>query len=84
MSAGTRAVLISLWVLATGLAAVFLEVESVRGGARVRQLLEERDARLETVRRLELRYNRMLCPDLLEKDLSHWDGGWQKELHPGK
>ena len=84
MSAGTRAVLISLWVLVTGLGAVFLEVESVRTGARVRLLLNERDTRLEAVRRLELRYNRMLSPDLLEKDLSHWDGGWSKKLYLGQ
>jgi hypothetical protein len=69
MTASLRAFLISLWVLGTGLLAVDLEVENVRSGVRIRQLLLERDARLERVRRLEMRYNRMVSPDLLEKKL---------------
>ena len=69
MTASLRAALISFWVLGTGLLAVDLEVENVRCGVRIRQLMLERDARLERVRRLEMRYNRMVSPDLLEKKL---------------
>jgi len=69
VTASLRAFLISLWVLGTGLLAVDLEVENVRSGVRIRQLLLERDARLEKVRRLEMRYNRMVSPDVLEKKL---------------
>lgn len=69
MTASLRAALISFWVLGTGLLAVNLEVENVRCGVRIRQLLLERDSRLERVRRLEMRYNCMVSPDLLEKKL---------------
>jgi hypothetical protein len=69
VSATVRAALIAAWVLAIGLAAVYLEVENVRTGARTRDLLLERDARTERVRRLEMRYNRLVSPDLLEKGL---------------
>jgi hypothetical protein len=74
MAPGPRAALIALVVMAIGLAAVYLEVEQVRAGARIRQLFLQKDAALESVRRLELRYNRMLSPDLLEHDLRDWDG----------
>ena len=69
MSAGVRAILISFWVLVIGLTSVSLEVEEVRSGARVTELLLKEEDLLEEVRLLELRYNRMLSPDLLQKDL---------------
>ncbi len=69
MTATTRAAWISLWLVVIGLAAVWLEVEKVRAGARIRDLMIERDARIERFRRLELRFNRMVSPDLLEKGL---------------
>jgi len=69
MTAAARAGFISLWVLGVGLLAVHLEVEHVRSGKRLRDLLIERDAQLESFRRLEMRFNRMVSPDLLEKAL---------------
>ena len=69
MTATTRAAFISLWVLAVGLAAVYLEIENVHSGVRIRELMIERDHRLERFRRLEMRFNRMVSPDLLEKRL---------------
>jgi hypothetical protein len=69
MTAATRGGIVSLWILASGLATVGLEVENVRAGARIRDLLLERDASTERVRRLEMRYNRMVSPDVLEKEL---------------
>jgi hypothetical protein len=69
MTPGLRAVLIAAWVLAIGLIAVLFEVDELRGGARVRRLVLQEEDLLEDVRLLELRYNRMLSPDLLDKDL---------------
>jgi hypothetical protein len=69
VSAAVRAVLIAAWLLAVGLAAVWLEVENVRSGARTRDLLRERDVRMEKLRRLELRYNGLVSPDVLERRL---------------
>jgi hypothetical protein len=69
MTAAARASFISIWILVVGLLAVTLEVENVRAGARIRDLQVELDAGTERVRRLELRYNRLLSPDLLEREL---------------
>ena len=69
MTAAARGALISLWLLAVGLVAVYLEVEETRRGVRIRHLLIERDLRLEKIRRLELKYNTMVSPDLLEERL---------------
>ncbi|HZN58464.1 MAG TPA: hypothetical protein VFD71_10360, partial [Planctomycetota bacterium] len=69
MTAATRALLVSFWILAVGLTAVLLEVEDVRAGVRIRSLLIEKDSRIERFRRLELRFNRMASPDLLQKRL---------------
>jgi len=48
---------------------VNLETERIRIGHRIHDLLGQRDKLIERVRRLEVRYNRMVSPDLLEKDL---------------
>jgi hypothetical protein len=69
MTATTRAAFISAWILGVGLLAVHLEVQHVRSGARIRALLIERDARVESFRRLEMRFNRLISPDLLTKNL---------------
>jgi len=69
MSATVRAALIAAWLLAVGLATVYLEVENVRSGARTQDLLLQRDVRMEKLRRLELRYNHLVSPDLLERRL---------------
>ena len=69
MTAAARSTLISAWILLVGLGAVFLEVENVRSGVRIRDLLREKEARMEKLRRLEMRFNHMASPDLLEKSL---------------
>ena len=69
MSSWLRAGCIALAVLGIGLAAVYLEVEGVRCGTRVRQLMLEKEASVERVRTLQARYNRLLSPDVLERDL---------------
>jgi len=69
MTATARAALMSIWILVVGIAAVHLEVENTRSGVRIRDLLLEKEARLERIRRLEMRYNRMVSPDLLERRL---------------
>ena len=69
MTAAARAALISFWILAVGLAAVGLEVEKVRSGVKIRNLFLDRDARVERFRRLEMRFNHMASPDLLERKL---------------
>ncbi len=69
MTAAARAGLVSFWILAVGLTAVFLEVENVRAGVRIRSLMIDRDARVERFRRLEMRFNHLASPDLLEKRL---------------
>ena len=69
MSATVRAALISIFLVAIGLAAVHLEVEQTRRGVHLRELLKARDTSLEAIRRLETRYNRLVSPDLLEKRL---------------
>lgn len=69
MNGVVRAALISLCVLVVGLVAVHLEVENMRRGIRIRDLLRSRDAGLERIRRLEIRYNRMVSPDILEQRL---------------
>jgi hypothetical protein len=69
MTRTVRAALISIFILCVGLAAVHLEVEHMRSGARIRALLQERDRGLERIRRLEVRYNRMVSPDVLQERL---------------
>jgi hypothetical protein len=69
VTAATRAAMICAWILAVGLSAVWLEVENVRAGVSIRNLMIERDAHVERFRRLEMRFNRMASPDLLEKKL---------------
>jgi len=70
VSMTTAVILLAGWFLATGLTAVYFEVETVNCGARVQGLLKERDALIDEVRRKELKYNELLSPDVLERDLS--------------
>lgn len=67
MTATVRAAFVSACLLVIGLAAVHLEVETTRCGIRIRKLLKEQDASLERLRRLEIRYSRMVSPDVLSK-----------------
>jgi len=64
-----RTTLFAAWLLGIGLVAVGLESERIRIGHRIHNLLNQRDSLIERVRRLEVRYNRMVSPDLLERQL---------------
>jgi hypothetical protein len=77
-----RAALISLCVLVVGIVAVHLEVEDMRRGIRIRDLLKAKEAGFERIRRLEIRYNRMVSPDILEQRLDE-DFGPLDEPAPG-
>lgn len=81
MNGVVRAALIFVCVLAVGLLAVHLEVENMRRGIRIRDLLEAREAAYERLRRLEIRYNRMISPDILEQRLED-DFGPDASLPP--
>jgi len=64
-----RTTLLSAWLLLVGLIAVSLEAARIRVGYRIHNLLERREESIERIRRLEIRYNRMVSPDLLEREL---------------
>ena len=76
MSPVVRSIVLAAWILVIGVSAVCFEIEERRGGARVRQLLLRRDTLIESVRRKQAQYNRVLSPDLLERSLPPtFDGG---------
>jgi len=64
-----RTAILSAWLLGIGLLAVSLEAQRIRIGHRIYSLLRQREALIERVRRLEIRYNRMVSPDLLWREL---------------
>ena len=64
-----RTTLLSAWLLGVGLLAITLESHKIRVGHRIHGLLREREDLVERLRRLEIRYNRMVSPDLLQKEL---------------
>ena len=69
MSTALKSLLVVFWVLLIGLSMVGWTVEERRAGARIRRLLIERDERLESLRKLHMRYNGLLNPDVLEREL---------------
>ena len=69
MTAAARGALIAIWIVGIGVLAVYLEVENVRSGIRIRDLMIERDNRVEKFRRLEMRFNLLASPDVLERTL---------------
>lgn len=69
MTPGVRALLLALVVLVVGLEAVHVEVERVRSGVRLRELLIEKEERRERLRRMETRFLTACSPDLLLKEL---------------
>jgi hypothetical protein len=64
-----RTAILSAWLLGIGLLAVSLEAQRIRIGHRIYSLLRQREVLIERVRRLEIRYNRMVSPDLLWREL---------------
>ena len=69
MSLNAAFVLVALWLLGIGIVSVYFEVESIHCGDRVQDLLQEEAFRLDEMRRWEMRYNKMLSPDLLYRAL---------------
>lgn len=69
MTVGIRALVLSLVVLVIGLFAVYLEVEKIRSGERLRRLLLQEEAARERLRRLETRFITACSPDLLLEEL---------------
>jgi hypothetical protein len=68
MRATTAVLMIACWVVGVGLLGVYLEVQTVRCGMHIRLLLRDEEARVERQRALELRYNRLVSPDRLERE----------------
>ena len=64
-----RTTLLAAWLLGIGLLAVCLESEKIRVGHRIHSQLQQRARLIENVRRLEVRYNRIVSPDVLEREL---------------
>ncbi len=69
MSAWLRGLLVALTIVTIGLAAVYLQVERVRCGVRLRELLVEEEERRESLRRLEARLLTLCSPDLLLQEV---------------
>ena len=65
----------AFWLTLLGLSLVYLQVVQVRTGDRVHRTISELEAIEEKLRRLELRYNRLVSPDVLEKDLQEFYEG---------
>lgn len=64
-----RTTLLAAWLLGIGLLAVTLESEKIRVGHRIETLLDQRGKLIENIRRLEVRYNRLVSPAMLEREL---------------
>ncbi len=64
-----RTILLSILLLVVGILAVALEAERIRVGYRIHNLLDRREEINERVRRLEIRYNRMVSLDRLNCEL---------------
>ena len=64
-----RMIMMSSCLLGVGLLAICLEAHRIRIGHRIQKLLHQEEAQVERLRRLLIRYNRMVSPDLLLRDL---------------
>jgi hypothetical protein len=64
-----RTLILSAWLLGVGTLCICLESQRIRVGHRINSLLHQREVMVERVRRLEIRYNRMVSPDLLLREL---------------
>lgn len=69
MSPTTAAAILAVWLLASGLLAVFFEIRCVQSGADIQRLLDEEAVAVEELRRAELELHRVRCPDRLEEEL---------------
>ena len=69
MPLSTGSAILSVCLLIIGLISVQMEVQNVHCGVRVRDLLRERELKVETLRKLDMEYNTRISPDSLERDL---------------
>ena len=67
-----KAALVALWLLLIGMGVVYLQLCRVRLEYRIQSKQVELEKVLERVRLLEIRYNQLLSPDVLEKELDEF------------
>ena len=67
-----KSIWISFWLTVFGLSTVYLQVVQVKAGNRVHKAMNEIEVLDENLRRLELRWNRLVSPDVLEQDLNEF------------
>lgn len=65
----------AFWLTLLGFSLVYLQIVQVRTGNRVHRTISELEVIEEKLRRLELRYNRLVSPDVLEEDLQEFYEG---------
>ncbi|MEC7923170.1 MAG: hypothetical protein VYD81_07495 [Planctomycetota bacterium] len=69
MPLSTGAAILSVCLLLVGLVSVQMEVQNIRTGVRVRQLLRDQELKVESLRKLQMEYNTQIAPDRLEQEL---------------
>ena len=69
MPLSTGSAILAVCLLIIGLISVQMEVQNIYCGVRVRDLLREREQKVETLRKLDMEYNTQIAPDSLERDL---------------
>ncbi len=69
MPLSTGSAILAVCLLIIGLISVQMEVQNVHCGVRVRDLLREREQKVEILRKLDMEYNTQIAPDSLERDL---------------
>ena len=69
MPLSTGAAILSVCLFVIGLVSVQWEVQNIRPGVRVRELLRAAAVKVENLRKLQMEYNTQISPDNLEREL---------------
>ena len=69
MPLSTGAAILSVCLLLVGLVSVQMEVQSIRTGVRIRQMLRDQELKVEVLRKLQMESNTQIAPDRLEHEL---------------
>ena len=69
MPLSTGAAILSVCLFVIGLVSVQWEVQNIRTGVRVRELLRDEEVKVENLRKLQMEYNTQIAPDRLEQEL---------------
>lgn len=69
MPLSTGAAILSVCLFVIGLVSVQWEVQNIRTGVRVRELLRDEEVKVENLRKLQMEYNTQISPDNLEREL---------------